>query len=181
MTQLREGLEQGDLARLVGNKIHIDEFRSKMGRDEDVCVISFKVDGKSPAQDLVSFIEKGYDWIIDADVSAGELNDGDYIVFAEAEREPGLCENIMAMLSDLMHLVSEDIADWSFMYHKHGSYRDLTLENLQDVVPETRDEYHKLFGREELDQLKTAAGVDVDTKAPKNEYTESLRVAAGIK
>jgi hypothetical protein len=33
----------------------------------------------------------------------------------------------------------------------------------------------------ELDQLKTAAGVDVTTTAPVNEFTESLRRAAGIK
>ena len=181
MKQIFEGLEQGDLSRLVSNKIHIDEFRSKMGRDEDVCVISFKVDGKEPAQDLVSFIEKGYTWVIDADVSSGELDDGDYIVFVEAERENGLCANIMSMMSDISHLVTEDISDWSFKYHKHGGYRDLTEENLHDIVPETKDEYEKLHGIKELDKLKTAAGVDVNTKAPKNEYTESLRIAAGIK
>ena len=33
----------------------------------------------------------------------------------------------------------------------------------------------------QLDQLKTAAGVDVTTTAPVNEFTESLRRAAGIK
>ena len=32
----------------------------------------------------------------------------------------------------------------------------------------------------EMDKLKTAAGVKVDTKAPKNDFTESLRIAAGI-
>jgi hypothetical protein len=29
--------------------------------------------------------------------------------------------------------------------------------------------------------MKSAAGLNVDTVAPKNEYTESLRIAAGIK
>jgi hypothetical protein len=40
-----------------------------MGTDADVCVISFKVAGKEPSADLVSFIEKGYDFVLDADVS----------------------------------------------------------------------------------------------------------------
>ena len=40
---LREGLEQNDLKRLVHDEMHIDEFKSKLGRDEDVVVISFKV------------------------------------------------------------------------------------------------------------------------------------------
>ena len=62
----------GDLNRLVHNELHIDEYKSKMGTDEDVCVISFKVSGKEPGADLVSFIEKGYDFVLDADVSSGE-------------------------------------------------------------------------------------------------------------
>jgi len=69
---LRENLEMGDLARLVHNELHIDEYKSKMGTDADVCVISFKVAGKEPSADLVSFIEKGYDFVLDADVSSGE-------------------------------------------------------------------------------------------------------------
>ena len=75
---LKEGLEKGDLARLVHNELHIDEYKSKMGNDEDMVVVSFKVGGKDPAIDLVNFIEKGYDWVVDADTSAGEMEDGDY-------------------------------------------------------------------------------------------------------
>jgi hypothetical protein len=37
-----------------------------------------------------------------------------------------------------------------------------------------------MYGQEVIDQLKTAAGLDVDTKAPKNDFTESLRNLAGI-
>ena len=39
---LFEGLEQGDLKRLIHDELHVDEFKSKLGRDEDVCVVSFK-------------------------------------------------------------------------------------------------------------------------------------------
>ena len=56
---LSEGLEQGDLDRLVHNKLHVDEFKSKMGSDADIIVLSFKVDGKEPARDLMNFIERG--------------------------------------------------------------------------------------------------------------------------
>jgi hypothetical protein len=35
--------------------------------------------------DLVEFIEKGYKFILDADMSAGEENDGQYQVFVEME------------------------------------------------------------------------------------------------
>ena len=43
---LRENLEMGDLTRLVHDELHIDEYKSKMGTDADVCVISFKFAGK---------------------------------------------------------------------------------------------------------------------------------------
>ena len=71
---------------MVHNELHVDEFKSKMGNDEDMVVLSFKVGGKEPAIDLVNFIEKSYDWVIDADTSSGEMEDGDYIVFVEMER-----------------------------------------------------------------------------------------------
>ena len=86
--QLFEGLEKDDLARLVFPELHIDEFKSKMGDDADIIVLSFLVDGKEPATDLMNFIERGYDWVFDADISSGELDDGQYLVFVELERNP---------------------------------------------------------------------------------------------
>ena len=38
MSNLFEGLEQGDLKRLVHPELHIDEFKSKLGDDCDVVV-----------------------------------------------------------------------------------------------------------------------------------------------
>ena len=51
-----------------------------MGTDENIVVATIKVLGKEPAKDLENFIEKGYDWIIDAETHAGEISDGKYIV-----------------------------------------------------------------------------------------------------
>jgi hypothetical protein len=41
--QFNEGLESEDLKRLVNNDLHIDEFKSKLGKDSDVVVLSFKI------------------------------------------------------------------------------------------------------------------------------------------
>lgn len=176
-----EGNERGDLARLVGPRLHIDEFRSKMGQDRDVCVLSFKVRGKEPALDLVAFIERGYDWVIDADVSSGEIDDGDYLVFVEIERTSELPENIILMLSDLMNLTDQDIEDWTFRYHRVAGDFATTQEEIAKVVPLTPEDYDSRFGDKEIKDLKTAAGLPVESRAPKNAYTESLRIAAGIK
>ena len=48
------------------------------------------------------------------------------------------------------------------------------------MIPDTPEKYEKAYGQEAIDKLKTAAGVDVDTKAPKNDFTENLRNLAGI-
>ena len=181
MIKLFEGLEVNDLARLVHPEIHIDEFKSKLGRDEDVVVLSFKITGKEPAADLVSFIEKGYEWVIDADISSGELDDGDYIVFVECDRDPDVSENVFALMDDLMNLTGQDLEEWKLQYQKSGSELPVTLETLARIIPSSPEEYRRRFGQEEIDKLKTAAGVKVDTKAPKNDFTESLRIAAGIK
>jgi len=178
---ITEGAERGDLARLIQAELHIDEFRSKLGRDEDVCVLSFKVSGKEPALDLVSFIEKGYSWVIDADVSSGEMDDGDFLVFVEIERDQELAKNIMTLLSDIMNLTSQDVSEWKFQYHKDRQYHEVTEENISRIVPNTANEYNKKYGPREIDNIKTAAGLPVESRAPKNEYTESIRIAAGIR
>ena len=184
--QLNENLEGGDLKRLVHDELHIDEFKSKMGDDADVCVVSFKVAGKEPAIDLVSFVEKGYDWVLDADVSSGEKDGGDYLVFVELDRTPQLPEQIYQLIADLVNLTEQDITDWRVLYFKSNKEHDLTVESLSQIIPLTPAKYRAKYEKDadedrQLDQLKTAAGVDVTTTAPVNEYTESLRRAAGIK
>ena len=177
---LFEGLEQGDLARLIHPELHVDEFRSKLGDDQDVIVLSFKVDTKEPANDLVSFIEKGYDWVLDADVSSGEMDDGSYIVFVELDRNKQAPENIMQLMEEIVNLTGQDTTEWRVRYYKAHKEKELSIDSLQELVPTSPEQYVKKYGQDDIDALKTAAGVDVDTKAPKNEYTESLRNLAGI-
>jgi hypothetical protein len=179
-SNLFEGLEVGDLKRLIHPELHIDEFKSKLGDDQDVVVVSLKVDTKEPANDLVAFIEKGYNWVLDADVSSGEMEDGSYIVFVELDRTKESAENIMEMIEDLMNLTEQSTDDWRVRYFKSREEKQLSLEALQSMIPNSPEAYEKKYGRTEIDQLKTAAGVKVNTKAPKNDYTESLRDLAGI-
>jgi hypothetical protein len=181
--QLNENLEMGDLKRLVHPELHIDEYKSKMGDDADVCVISFKVSGKEPSMDLVSFIEKGYDFILDADVSSGEKEGGDYLVFVELDRNPDLPDHIIKIMQDLMNLTEQDLDEWRVRYQKSLIDYDLTKEAMSQIIPLTSEKYQAKYQKDqqEIDALKTAAGVEVDTVAPKNEFTESLRIAAGIK
>ena len=179
---LVEGLESGDLMRLVSPKISIDEYKSKMGSDEEIVVLSFILQGKEPALDLVNFVEKSYEWVADADVSSGEVFDGSYIVFVEVERTPDVAEQIIELLEDLEKLTEHKLQDWSIEYAKTKQKIEADLESLKSTIPATPHDYRTIVKRQsnEIDQLKTAAGIKVDTVAPKNDYTESLRISAGI-
>jgi len=192
---LRENLEMGDLKRLVHDELHIDEYKSKMGDDSDVCVISFKVSGKEPSADLVSFIEKGYDFVLDADVSSGEKEGGDYLVFVELDRTAELPGQIIQIMEDLMNLTEQELSDWRVRYYKSTEDHDLTADVLREIIPLTPEEYSDKYNKEDeevdaeepeditkdLDAMKAVAGIPVTTTAPVNDFTESLRVAAGLK
>lgn len=181
--QLKEGLESGDLNRLVDSRVTVDEYRSKIGSDDAIVVLAFKVQGKNPALDLVSFIEKSYEWVLDADASSGELNDGAYLVFVEADREPELAENLYQMFEDVSNLTNVSVNEWTIAYVKPSRSEKLQPGTFEKIIPLTPEQYRnqKQKQTEDLDNLKAAAGVKVDTRAPKNDFTESLRIAAGIR
>ena len=179
-SNITEGLEQDDLKRLVHTELHIDEFKSKMGKDEDVVVISFKITGREPAEDLVNFIEKGYEWVIDADVSSGEMDDGDYIVFVEGDRTREVPELVVGLMEDIMNLTDQKMSDWRLMFRSSPEEFEITADNIRNNVPLTSEDYLRRFGNKGLDEMRNAAGVPVTTRAPKNDYTQSLRSLAGI-
>jgi len=182
-SKLKEGLEQGDLERLVSSKVSIDEYKSKMGSDEEIVVVSFTIQGKEPALDLVNFVEKSYEWVADADVSSGEVFDGSYIVFVEIERTPDIAEQIVELLDDLERLTEHKVKDWDIEYAKTKQKIQSDTASLKAAIPGTPHEYRTIVKRQsnEIDQLKTAAGVKVNTVAPKNDFTESIRIMAGIR
>lgn len=182
---LFEGLEQDDLARLVHPKIHLDEFKSKMGDDADILVVSFKVKEKDPANDLMSFIERGYDWVLDADVSTGELEDGEYLVFVEMERNPAASKQIEELVNDILNLTGQTMPEWRFQYQKSKLEYPLNSENIRKIVPLRADDYIAKYQdddfNDKIDALKETARINFVKKAPVNDFTDRLRLAAGLK
>ena len=109
-------LKANDLRHFVKKVVEIDSFRSKIGDDQDIVTISFTVDHEDPAKDLENFIEMGYDFVLDADVSPGELDDGTYKVYAELERSRHVPEQLIEILSGVGKLAAID--DFRFRYFK---------------------------------------------------------------
>jgi hypothetical protein len=141
-----------DLVELVHKKIEIDTFRSKMGEDRDVCVLSFQVKDRSPAKDLMEFIEKGYPFVLDADVSSGENTNGEYAVFVELSRTPKLLEQIKDLIYGVKKLTG--IEDFKFKYHKQNSEHDLAEDIIKKVVPMTPGDYDGLMNKIRTESVK---------------------------
>lgn len=120
-----------------------------MGEDSDIVVLGFRVKEKYPAIDLMEFIEKGYDFILDADMSAGEEVNGDYQVFIEIERTPKLQEQLVELLGGIGQLC--DCRDWKFKYQQDGDVLEFN-ENSIKKIPMTSEDYNtKVLAIKETD------------------------------
>lgn len=149
---LEEGLRANDLEDLIYPKFEVDSFRSKMGEDKDVCVLTFQAKDRSPAKDMMEFIEKGYPYVLDADVSAGENADGEYSIFVEIERNSKLAEQIMELAYGVTKLTGID--DWKFKYYKNKDFVELTTENLKSKVPSSSKIYEQSMNKFRTNEMK---------------------------
>jgi hypothetical protein len=150
--QLNEGLRPLDLKEMVYPTFEVDTYRSKMGEDRDVCVISFQVKDRAPAKDLMEFIEKGYHFVLDSDVSSGENENGEYSVFVELSRSPRLAEQIKELTYGVRKLTGID--DFKFKYHKENTVREVTEETLKSVIPPTPSDYDGMMTRIKTESIK---------------------------
>ena len=142
--ELTEGLDPKDLVDRVKPEVHFDEFGAKMGTDDDVIVASFKIMGQAAASDLETFLEKGYDWILDAETSAGEIEDSYYLVFVEAERRSDYPKKFMSLLSDLKNITDIEDSDWTMLPYlgtKKDPRYNLTQNNIATHVPLSPKKY----------------------------------------
>jgi len=160
-------LQFDDLRNLIGKKIHVDEYSSKMGEDKDVITVSFKVKYYDPAIELSNFLEKGYDWVLDADVSSGEMEDGSYLVFIESLRRPSFPDNLINALHDLEGPTGNDPDGYSFAYHKEHGYESLTADALRAKVPLSPRDY-------------AAEHPEQDDVSEGDAMIEHMQMAAGI-
>jgi len=137
--KLFEGLQKGDLRDCVESLFTVDQYTSKMGEDKNTVVLRFRVKDKFPAIDMMEFIEKGYPFVLDADVSSGEERDGKYSVFVELERNKKIPETIQTLLSGISKLT--DNTDWKFRYYKDVAVNDFSEESILEHIPLTPEEY----------------------------------------
>lgn len=179
--------EAGDLKRLVDPLLTIDEYKSKMGEDRDVIVLGISTLGKHPAEDIMDFTEKSYDWVLDADASSGETSDGNFLVFVELERNPSAAEKIISFITDLLNLTEQKIGDWKFTYFKSKKRYPLTIENIKATVILSPAKYDEKITNKEisenaaLNQYRAISGLPIPEKMVTDKALLNIQRAAGIK
>jgi len=158
--------------------VHIDEFSSKMGEDADVIVVSFFVRDKQAAKDLMNWFEKGYDFVLDADQSPGEIKPNRYLVYLEMRRRNAAPKQIQEILADLGTLTEYEPNDWIMVYKKQQ--HKWSPETFAKLVPLTPNEYRDRT-EGELNEMRIAAGLNTKTVYKVlDPALKSIQAAAGI-
>jgi len=132
-------LHKHDLKYLMYDIFEVDGYSSKMGEDADIVTVSFSLKEKAPAEDLVKFLESGYGFILDADVSPGEQHDGSYKVFVEIQRDSHIADNLYEMLDGVKKI--SGVNNLKFRYYKNFKSKEASLENLTETIPTSSDDY----------------------------------------
>ena len=174
------GLIKNDLKFLVDNIIEIDSYKSKMGEDADIVTLAFSVSGEAPAKDLENFVEKGYPFVLDADVSSGEQPDGTYKVFVEMERNVDIPMQILEIADGVRKLA--DVQDLRFRYHKNFKSKELNDQNIKETIPFDSDSYTARIKETQLENYKNyftnsyAESIDLkdDVLTVKNTYAQPI-------
>ena len=174
---LLEGLQYKELEGLVKPTVHVDEFSSKMGDDADIIVLSFFVRDKQAARDLMAWFEKGYDFVLDADTSPGEIKPNRYLVYLEMRRRRAAPENIQELLSDLSTLTEFDPEDWTMTYQ--GQSQPWSKEAFAKSVPLNPRDYVQ-DSESELNEWRTAAGLETKKIHEVSPELRALQAAAGL-
>jgi hypothetical protein len=146
-------IQHNDLEDLLITTFSIDQFKSKVGKDENVVVVAFDVKDADPAKDLSQFIETGHD-TIDVDASVGPDKDGNYKVYVELERNSKLFDAVDKILKDISR-VDNTASSFRFLAYKQDTPMDWNKENFEksvysssyDYTVATNPEAHKIAER----------------------------------
>ena len=175
------GLQTSDLKYLVDSIVEIDSYKSKMGTDENIVTLAFSVNGNDPAKDLENFVEKGYPFVLDADISSGEQSDGTYKVFVEIERSKDAPMQILEIVDGIKKLA--DIDGFRFRYYKNFKSLELDEVNLTNSLPTDSESYDRIISETHLENYKNffnrsyAEQIDLkeNTLIVKNTYQQPVR------
>ena len=157
---LNEGLDYHDLEGIMTPTVTVDEYAAKMGKDSEIVTLSFIVNNKQAGSDLSDWFERGYDFVLDAQVSEGEVSSGRYLVFVEMNRRSTVPARIIELLEDLKTLTDMKLSDWTVIVDEEEY--EPTEEVLKQVIVTSPHNYRvEEEKEEELNEMRENAGLEV--------------------
>jgi hypothetical protein len=183
MNILNESLDYLDMKDQIDSAITVDEYSAKMGKDKDIVTITFTTNSKLAAEDLVTWFERGYEWVLDASVSDGEIEPGKWLVFVEMDRRTKVPNRIITLLSDLETLTDLKLKDWTVDVEGDECKADEELIREKMILNpnEYKMEKETEESEEEINEMRIRAGID--PKSPvyeQDEYIKNLKAIAGM-
>jgi len=160
-TILNEGLDYHDLEGQMLPVVTVDEYAAHMGKDSEIVTLAFTVKSEAAGNDLVDWFERGYDWVLDAQVSEGEVKPGQYLVFVEMNRRTSVPKRIIELLDDLETLTALPVKDWTVIVDdEEYSPEEDVLKQVITISPHDYRETEEVE-EEEINEMRERAGLDV--------------------
>lgn len=176
---ITEGLDFHAMEGQVIPTISVDEYAAKMGENSDIVTLSFTVKSEAAGNDLVDWFERGYDWVLDAQVSEGELESNRWLVFVEINRRSTVPERIVELLKDLKTLTNLKVTEWTVQVDDEDYDPDEKI--LQQVIICNPNRYKMEKEKEgDLNEMREIAGLDRKKLFIDDEYTKNIKNLAGI-
>jgi len=177
---INEGLDYHDLEGIVLPVVSVDEYSAQMGKDSEIVTLAFTVKNKNAGEDLSDWFERGYDFVLDAQVSEGELSTGKYLVFVEMNRRTSVPERIITLLDDLETLTNMKLKDWTVIVDEEEYEPEEDI--LKQVIIMSPHKYRVDEEREEeLNEMRQVAGLETISVHPEQDSElKAFKAIAGL-
>jgi hypothetical protein len=153
---INEALDYHDLVNMILPILTIDKYEAKLGDDDEIVTITFTVKGKQVGDDLVDWLERGYDYIIDAQTSEGEVSSGHWLVFVEMDRRLKVPDRIVEIIEDMVTLTDLPIKDWTVIIDDEEY--EATIDILKSKIILSPHEYRK-NKETDLNEMRELSGL----------------------
>lgn len=176
---ITEGLDFHDMENQIIPTLSVDEYAAKMGSDSDIVTLAFVVKSDSAGVDLSEWFEKGYDYVLDAQVSEGEIENDRWLVFVEMKRRTSVPERIIELLKDLKTLTNLKLNEWTIKVENEEYDAEESI--LKQVIILNPNQYKVEKEKEdELNEMRNIAGLKTKKLHDDDEYTKKIKNLAGI-
>lgn len=184
---LKEGFDYKDLVGQVEPIVTVDEYSAKMGTDDEIVTLAFIIKSRLAAKDLVDWFERGYDWILDAKESDGEVSTGKYLVFVELNRRTQVPDRICELIDDMETLTEINRDEWEIVID--GEEYPVDTNTIKNKIILSPQKYREAYPDEDVDdshdnelsEMRNRAGLEhVNKYKEKDSLIKDYLAKAGL-